>query len=143
LVSGLKAVIPLAQQYNLTINLSNRYGSRVEQLDDLRYVFQKINHPRLQVLLNTGQFHLASVNPRDAFREFGDRVSLIRVADLIGDIPVPLGEGEINVPAVIEHLKRIEFKGCLIVQPVSARAESWPEYLPQATAYLHDLIKAD
>ncbi|UCD28071.1 MAG: sugar phosphate isomerase/epimerase [Planctomycetota bacterium] len=114
LIHGLKALIPLAEELDITINLANQYNSRIEQPEDLHNIFQQLNHPCLRVLNDTGQFHLASVNPRDALREFGDRTEEIRIADMIGDTPTPPGEGEINVPAIIEHARRLGYKGWLV-----------------------------
>ncbi|MHC4441192.1 MAG: sugar phosphate isomerase/epimerase family protein [Planctomycetota bacterium] len=133
LVDELKAVIPTAEEFDLSINLDNCYGCRIEQLEDLRYIFWKLNHPQLRIVNDTGQFHRASVNPRDVMREFGDRTTAMRISDMIGDQPVPLGQGEINLPAIIELAKRMNFKGWLVVDVEAANLQG-------ALGYLHKLL---
>jgi sugar phosphate isomerase/epimerase len=66
-------------------------------------------------------------------REFGDRTTAMRISDMIGDQPVPLGQGEINLPAIIELAKRMNFKGWLVVDVEAANLQG-------ALGYLHKLL---
>ena len=116
LYRGLKALLADAEASGLTILLANAYGTRIEQLDDLRRVFIELDDPHLGVLLDAGQFHSAAVNPRDALAELWHRVRFVRLGDRIGRRPVPLGRGETNVPAIIEDLHRRGYDGPLSVE---------------------------
>jgi len=142
LVQGIRAMLSIAEESNITIFWANRYHSRIEQLEDLRYIYLELNHPEFQVLNDTGQFHLASVNPRDALREFGDYTGAILLADMIGTEPVSLGQGEVNIPAVIEHARRIGFQGRWVVNDMSLTTIETQRQLADARIYLQSLLLA-
>jgi len=141
LVRGLQAILPAAEELDLIVELANADASRVEQLEDLRYVLFQIRHPRLRLLNDTGQFHDACVNPRDAFREFIEQTDAVRIADRRGRQPVPLGEGEVNVPAVIEHLQRVGYAGWLVIGPPVPQGMQAGQYLAQSVTYLRSLVQ--
>ena len=129
LVRGIKAVVPTAVELGLTIGLANRYGSRIEQLDDLNSLMIELDEPRLRFVINTGAYHDASVNPRDAIRAFSDQIDLVRIADRIGRRPVPLGQGELNVAAVVGQLQQIGYTGRLVVDTPHPHAADALSYL--------------
>jgi len=110
--------LALASMSNdMSIELVNRCDSRLEQLEDFRQFFEMVEHPRVSVAIDAVEFHRASVNPAGAILELGDRMSRLVLGDMIGDMRVPLGEGEINIPAVIEHARRIGYNGWFVVDP--------------------------
>jgi len=100
---------------DLRLAILNRCGSRVEQLEDLLLILQRIEQTPLRLALDAVEFHRASVNPRDALRGWIDRLSVVRLADMAGGRIVPLGEGEINIPALLERLSTGGFDGTLVV----------------------------
>jgi sugar phosphate isomerase/epimerase len=102
---------------NNEIELANRAGTRLEQLEDCRELLVLLSGRRWSIAVDAIEFHRASVNPRDALRELRDRMSRLIVGDLVGNRRVPFGEGEVNIPAVIEHAKRIGYDGPLVLDP--------------------------
>lgn len=115
-VLALNALLPTADELGLTLNLANAYGTRVEQLEDWRIIRLEVQHPRLGALIDCGAFHDAAVNPRDALREIGDLARFVRIEDRIGRRPAPLGQGEMNVPAILEHLHQIGYTGWVALE---------------------------
>ena len=107
---------------DFVIELANRNGSRLEQLEDFRALFVLTHHARLAVTIDAVEFQRASVNPRDAIREWGERMGRLIIGDMIGDRRVPLGDGEVNVRAVIEHVRRIGYNGGYVLDPCVADA---------------------
>lgn len=107
------------------IELVNRAGSRLEQLGDFRELFIRVPDPRLRVVIDTLEFHRASVNPRIALDELGDRCRRLVLADGVADRQVLLGQGEVNVRWLIDQLYRragaIEW---LVVNPAVSSANS-------------------
>ena len=87
----------------------------MEQIEDLRYLLHVVDHPRLFLVNDTGQFQSAAVNPRYLLTEFGERLALVHLSDRIGKRAVPIGRGEMNVPAIVEHLGKIGYNGWLVV----------------------------
>jgi sugar phosphate isomerase/epimerase len=133
-------LLPTAQELGLRLKLSNAYGTRVEQLEDWRSIALKVTNPHLHALIDCGQFHAASVNPRDALRELGDRTGYVRIGDRIGKRPVPLGQGESNVPAIIEHLQCMGYAGWLSVESLADPSDDKLATLTAARQYLAALI---
>jgi len=139
---GLTAVLRHAEGSGITICLGNAAGNRIEQIEDLRWMFLKTGHSRLGVLNDTGQFHASSVNPRDVLREFGDLVGLMHLTDRIGKRSVPLGEGEMNVPAIVQHARDVGYDGWLVVDADRPDADGTLGYLCDAQWYLQSLLAA-
>lgn len=102
---------------DMSIELVNRSGTRLEQLEDFRELFELARHPRLTVAVDAVEFHRASVNPTGAILELGDRMTRLVVGDMVGSQRVPLGEGEVNIPAVIERAHRIGYNGWIVLDP--------------------------
>ncbi len=117
LVAALEEALDLVSSRapGLSLAILNRFGSRVEQLEDLLLVLQRIEQAPLRLALDAAGFHRACVNPRDALRGWIDRLSVVRLADMAGGRIVPLGEGEINIPALLERLGTGGFDGTLVV----------------------------
>jgi sugar phosphate isomerase/epimerase len=120
--------------------VANARDSSVEQLEDLRRLFIELDHPGLSLALDAGQFQDAAVNPCDVLREFADRVGLIRVSDRLARRCVPLGQGEMNVAAVIERACRSGYDGWLVVDPDVSEAREARQYLADARSYLTALL---
>lgn len=127
LFRGLDGVLARAEALGLDLNLANAYGTRVEQLEDVGLLLLKLSHPRLKLLVDTGQFHESVVSPREALLQFGDRMGAIRLGDRKARRAVALGEGETNVPAVIEKLLELNYAGALTLEspPPGERPVEW------------------
>lgn len=117
LLNVLGVVVRLAEELKVNVNLANALGRRIEQVGDLRYVMAELNHPRLRVLIDAGHAHLAAVNPTHFIGEFVDRTEVVRISDRVGRQRVAIGEGELNVPTIMNDLCRAEYAGWLVVEP--------------------------
>jgi sugar phosphate isomerase/epimerase len=140
LSSGLRPLAARSEACGISLLVANARGSAIEQIEDLRQLFMEIDHPRLGLALDAGRFHDAAVNPCDVLREFADRVRLIRISDRIARRCVPLGQGEMNVPAVIERARRSGYDGWLVVDPDVPDALEAQRYLADARSYLSTLL---
>lgn len=139
LVLCLDAILPSAIDAGLVVNLINVRGSRIENLDDLRFVMLKVKQDNLRVVVDCGQFHDAAVNPRDVLAEFGDRTSIVRLGDRRGRRQVALGSGETNVPAILEDLDRLRFDGWLVMEPPAGGATQVVRHYRRALQYLRSV----
>ena len=140
LTAGLRALLNRAGRDGLAILVANARDTTIEQIEDLRQLCMEIDHPGLGLALDAGQFHDAAVNPCDVLREFAHRVKLIRVSDRIGRRCVPLGQGEMNVEAVVRRARQNGYDGWLVVEPAAAKAREAMQYLADARAYLQTLL---
>jgi sugar phosphate isomerase/epimerase len=140
LTSGLRMIVEATGEPDTRLDLANARDTTIEQMEDLRQLLLEINHPRLSLALDAGQFHRAAVNPCDVLREFSDHVGLIRLNDRIGRRCVPLGQGEMNVPAIVERARRSGYDGWLIVDPELNDPRETLQYLADARAFLETLL---
>jgi sugar phosphate isomerase/epimerase len=135
LMNVLTAVLQLAEELEVNVNLANALGRRVEQVEDLRYVLAELNHPRLHVLIDAGHAHMAAVNPVHFIGEFVDRTHVIRISDRLGHQRVAIGEGEISIPTIVNKLRRAEYAGWLVYEPDEQGIDT--KSLTGARIYLH------
>jgi sugar phosphate isomerase/epimerase len=142
LSAGVDHVLDQAKQLDMSFTLANGYKTRVEQLEDIRYIMSEVHDPGLCLLNDTGQFHSAAVNPRYAIREYGLRNWVVHITDQVGRQTVPIGEGEMNVRAIIEHLRRIGYNNWLVVDQSFEEWLKGSRYLAEARRTLSDLWTA-
>lgn len=124
----------------MVLQVANALDSTLEQIEDFRQLFMEIDHPGLRLALDAGQFHCAAVNPCNVIGEFAHRLGLLRMNDRIGRRIVPLGQGEMNVRAIIERARRSGYDGWLVIQAALPNPREGLQYLADARAYLHALL---
>ncbi len=140
LTAGLRALLERADREGVAILVANARDTAVEQIEDLRQLCMEIDHPGLGLTLDAGRFHDAAVNPCDVLREFAHRLRLIRISDRIGRRCVPLGQGEMNVEAVLRRARQSGYDGWLMVDPAVDNPREALQYLADARAYLETLL---
>jgi sugar phosphate isomerase/epimerase len=142
LITQLDAILRTADELDLNVNLANACGTRIEQLEDIHAVLLESNHARLRLLVDTGQFQEAAVNPRDALRAFAPRIGLIRIGDRAGRRWTLPGRGETNVGAIIEHARDMGYDSWLVVEPPPAGEPDPAACLAEAFTCLQALVAA-
>lgn len=140
LIRGISALLPSAEQLDLQVAVANAFKRRIEGLEDLRHIVAEVRHPRLRLLVDTGEFHLAAVNPTHVLSEFAGLIDGIRITDLIGRRPTTIGEGEMNVPAIFDRIRRDAFDGWLVAEPGTADAAGVAEVLTSTRIYMEHLL---
>lgn len=136
LVLELQSILEIAAGLELRILLANKADSRVEQLEDMRFVLVQVPDARLAALVDAGAFHSSAVNPRDALSECARRLGGVHITDQIGHNPQPLGAGEMNVPAILDQLRRMGYNGWLTFDQDCTLRPRPVEYLRDAQRYL-------
>lgn len=137
----LDTMLKASEAMNLDLHLANGYATRIEQLEDWLWLDARLNDRRLLAAVDTGQFHNGAVNPRDAIRTLSHRLGQIRIGDRIGRRAVPLGQGETNVPAIVEDLRQLGFGGRLTVVPAVEYRPALKRLLGEEYAYLLAVIE--
>jgi len=140
LTKSLRLLLDRASRTGIVLQVGNALGSALEQIEDFRQLFMEIDHPGLRLALDAGQSHCAAVNPRNVIGEFADRLNLIQLNDRIGRRIVSLGQGEMNVQAIIETARRSGYDGWLVIDAVLPNPREAPQYLADARAYLQALL---
>lgn len=107
-VAALLRLTTLADCLELDLLLGNRRGTCLEQIDDILRVLGGVGAQNLFVDLDVAEFHLASVNPCDAFLAFGTQTTRVRLSNLDGGVHTALADGEIHIPAVLRALENAD-----------------------------------
>lgn len=108
LVAALLRLTTLADRLGLDMLLGNRSGTCLEQIDDVSRAISDVGAHNLHVDLDVAEFHIACVNPCDAFLAFGSRTACVRLSNVHAGLPAALGDGELHVPAILRALQETE-----------------------------------
>jgi len=115
LIDGLREVSDFAAEKGVVAALEPEPGMLIETLDD----FAAIDLPRLSLALDTG--HCLVTGERDpaaAVHEFAPRLGTVAIEDMKrGEhIHLPFGDGDMDVPAVLDALDAIGFRKLVCVE---------------------------
>jgi len=98
--------------------LQNHHGTPISTSDDFREVLAGINDPRMQTLLEVGQFVRAGERWEDGFDLLSARstIGLVHFRDMKAGKEVPFGEGELDLRGLFARLKAIGYDGEFVVE---------------------------
>ncbi len=120
----------------MTPVLQNHYGTAISSLDDFERVLNGINDERMKTLLEVGHFHSAGVPWRDGYNLLEDSIALVHIKDQIGKQSVPFGTGEIDLPALWQHMESVGYTGDYVVEMEVSDTENTIKYLSQAVDFI-------
>ena len=100
---------------DVTVNLGNHMGSRLQDLADYQTVMPHLDG-RVRILLDTGHLLSAGGDILQFAETFADRIGLVHLGDQQGDQPVPFGEGDLPFEGLIRTLKGAGYDGTLVVE---------------------------
>jgi len=142
-VTGLKRLLELISDLDIKICLEPHINSQILTFEDYDKIFSKIDSPKLGITIDTGHFHSAGVDFIALIKKYSNRIWNIHLKDHRGKQSVPIGEGEIDIPGLINELRRINYNGFLAVELEVIDSENAPKYVKDAYRYLAPLIKED
>lgn len=114
-------------------------GTMVEHPDQLDR-FMTLTDPSLVYLCpDTAHLQLGGADPAATVRSYADRVAYMHLKDLHGGTFVELGEGEVDLEAVLQVLKANHYNGWLVVELDSTRRTP-KESAEMNARYLRDAL---
>jgi sugar phosphate isomerase/epimerase len=116
--------------------LQNHAGSPITSLEDFREVIDGIGDPRMRSLLEVGHFHAVGVDWREAADALGDGIALVHVKDQIQAQSVPFGTGQIDLPALLAHMRSVGYAGDYVVEMEVQDRHNTLRYLSDARRYI-------
>jgi D-psicose/D-tagatose/L-ribulose 3-epimerase len=133
---GLTEVVAYAAEQNVVACLEPEPGMLIETLDD----YAALDLPGLKLALDTG--HCLVTGERDpavAVGEFADRIGTVALEDMARGIHVhlPFGEGDMDVPGVLDALEAIRFDRLICVE-LSRESHRADLMVPASLNYLRD-----
>jgi len=136
---GLTEIVAYAAERNVVACLEPEPGMLVETLDD----YAALQIEGLQLALDTG--HCLVTGERDpavAVAEFADRIGTVAIEDMKrGEhIHLPFGEGDMDVPAVLDALDAIGFQKLICVE-LSRESHRADVMVPASLDFLRECRK--
>ncbi|MGU3360485.1 sugar phosphate isomerase/epimerase family protein [Methylobacterium sp. M6A4_1b] len=133
---GLTEILAYAAEQKVVACLEPEPGMLIETLDD----YAALDIPGLRLALDTG--HCLVTNERDpaaAVTEFADRIGTVAIEDMARGVHVhlPFGEGDMDVPSVLDALDAIHFEKLVCVE-LSRESHRADLMVPASLKYLRD-----
>ena len=125
---------------DVKLTLEPHYGNCLEQPEEFEQILGTVDDPRVGLCVDTGHFHAAKVDTVALIRHFGPRVHATHLKDHIGETSVGIGRGEIDLAAIVEALREVDYRGGLTVELEVEDPENLPRYTEEAYIYISGLL---
>jgi sugar phosphate isomerase/epimerase len=113
-VRRLRLLLDAARARRVRIVLEN--GGTFSRAEDLAEIITACAHPWLGAAYNIAVGAGAGDQPERAIDLLGDRLWTVKLKDLRGPKPVEIGQGEVPLRRVVEHLARSGYGGWIVVE---------------------------
>lgn len=138
---GLEQVLDHAEAVGVDASFEPEPGMLIETVAD--YDTLVARHPRLRLALDTGHCLVTEdIEPADAIRRYASRLGTVAIEDMRrGDhTHLPFGQGDMDMPAVLDALDEIGFTRlvCVELSRESPRAHA---AIPESIDYLRTLAR--
>jgi L-ribulose-5-phosphate 3-epimerase len=108
--------------------------------EDFLFILDRLPSPRLTVNYDIGNSAALGYDPKQEFAAYGSRISDIHVKDRNrGGGPVPLGDGDADIPGVFRLMDDIGFMGPVILQ--AFRDDEGVAVFGRQLAWLHERVE--
>ena len=130
-----KLQAPLRWAEELGVNLlMETHGPVTDDVDQMEALLDALGHEdTIGVCLDTGNSWLGGADPKEYIRRFGRRIKHVHWKDLepkwrekrgtlygIGFATIPLGDGIVDLPGIIDMLNDIGYDGCTTLEIAGA-----------------------
>jgi inosose dehydratase len=151
------------EELGIKFGVHAHLGAQVATESEIDYLMEHTNPDHVYFVLDTSMINMAGMDPVALAKKLGNRVCEFHLKDNARDtrggakpalvdmpddffnnpISYPLGEGGVDFPALIEHLRQIQWRGHLVVE-----LETSPWRRPQDSAritagYIRDVLKLE
>lgn len=133
--AGANAIAGAAQQFGLTTAFHPHVGSYVETEAEIAQLLQGADPALVGLCVDSGHLAYAGVDPIALTQRYGDRVRHVHLKDVASGVLqqarrqgwsfsaavgqgifVPLGDGMVNLPAMLSALRATGYDGWLVVE---------------------------
>lgn len=133
---GLEQVVAYAAERRVVAALEPEPGMLIETLDD----YAALDVHGLRLALDTGHCLVTQERePAAAVKEFADRLGTVAIEDMARGthIHLPFGEGDMDVPGVLDALEAIRFDKLVCVE-LSRESHRADRMIPDSLRYLRE-----
>lgn len=139
-IKAVRKFLHLLGDCPLTAVIQVHEGRSVSTMKDLEEVLLEVDDPRLKVQLEVGSFHAMGVSWKSVCEKFRGQIGLVHVKDMVGAQSVPLGTGEIDLPALFRTVENDGYDGFYVVELAPKDRENTNRYFVEAYRYLRELF---
>ena len=139
-LAGINLLLPMIEDLDIKIALEPHYQSRFHDTDDFGYIFERVNHPKVGITVDTGHFHSAGVDTKALIRKYRSKIFNIHLKDHVGTQSVSIGEGEIDLKGIFSVLMEIGYSGALALEIEPEDTENLPAYVRASHSYITGLL---
>lgn len=144
-VQWFRALLPLAEKFDLVIELENMFDYRHVQLpgdpafpytsaEDMLALCDWLNSDRVRICLDTGHANIAGQDVPAMIRRYGNRLAVLHLNDNFGkiepvfeDLHLFPGYGLLDWEAIFSALHEIRYDGTVNMEPVAQLDRMPPE----------------
>ncbi|MCA9312117.1 MAG: sugar phosphate isomerase/epimerase [Phycisphaerales bacterium] len=101
-----------ARNKDVFIHIEN--GGSFPHASDLADLVERVDSPLLRASYDVAVGAAVGDDPAEAVKLLGDRMAVLRLSDLRGDEPAPLGRGEVPCRAAVEAAARLDLDAWLV-----------------------------
>jgi inosose dehydratase len=117
-----------AMEFGIAVGYHHHMGALGQSPDDVDRVMNEADPRYVKLLLDVAHYAQGGGDPAKAIKEYRDRLLFLHIKDVESLAPnaadktarayrfVELGRGRVNLPAVFAALKKIKFRGWLVVE---------------------------
>lgn len=144
-VQWFRALLPLAEKFDLVIELENMFDYRHVQLpgdpafpytsaEEMLALCDRLNSDRVRICLDTGHANIAGQDVPAMIRRYGNRLAVLHLNDNFGkiepvfeDLHLFPGYGLLDWEAIFSALHEIRYDGTVNMEPVAQLDRMPPE----------------
>ncbi|MGB7407381.1 MAG: sugar phosphate isomerase/epimerase family protein [Pontixanthobacter sp.] len=133
---GLERVLDYAEALKIDAAFEPEPGMLIETCGEWAELHAK--HPRLKLALDTGHCIVSQdIDPADAVRRYADHLGTVAIEDMKTGVHIhlPFGEGDMDIPAVLNALREIGFERLVSVE-LSRESPRAHQAIPESIAFL-------
>lgn len=140
-VAGLKALLSRIEDMPIKVALEPHIFSQFQDDEDYDYIFGEIDHPQLGITVDLGHFHWAKVDTVAFIRRWAPKIWNIHLKDVKDRNSVAIGEGNVDIKAIITALHEIDFEGALGLEIEPKDTENLPRYVAESYPLLSGMVE--
>jgi len=114
IVERLGMLADAARNTGVKVVLEN--GGSYPGAGDIARLIAEVDHPLLGAAYSPAAALTVAENPIDAVNLLADRLWMVKLKDLRGGTPCPIGDGELNCAGLVRHLAKHAFSGWIVVE---------------------------
>jgi hexulose-6-phosphate isomerase len=131
-IDALQQTLPAAEEAGIELHLETSLAP-----EDFATLLERIPHPLVKVNYDSGNSSSLGYRPAEEFAAYGERVGSVHIKDrVLHGGTVPLGEGDADLEAVFDGLRRLNYGGDFILQAARGTPGDEVAWARQNLAYV-------